>query len=37
VIGIFRQMFVPFMTIFPPAARAVKNLVTGLDHDVDLG
>jgi 2-polyprenyl-6-methoxyphenol hydroxylase-like FAD-dependent oxidoreductase len=37
VIGIFRQMFVPFMTAFPPVARAVKNLVTGLDHDVDLG
>jgi 2-polyprenyl-6-methoxyphenol hydroxylase-like FAD-dependent oxidoreductase len=36
VIGIFRQMVVPFMTVFPPAARAVKNLVTGLDHDVDL-
>jgi 2-polyprenyl-6-methoxyphenol hydroxylase-like FAD-dependent oxidoreductase len=36
VIGIFRQMFVPFMTVFPPTARAVKNLVTGLDHKVDL-
>jgi 2-polyprenyl-6-methoxyphenol hydroxylase-like FAD-dependent oxidoreductase len=36
VIGIFRQMFVPFMTAFPPTARAMKNLVTGLDHDVNL-
>jgi 2-polyprenyl-6-methoxyphenol hydroxylase-like FAD-dependent oxidoreductase len=36
VIGIFRQMFVPFMTTFPPTARAVRNLVTGLDHNVDL-
>ena len=36
VIGIFRQMFVPFMTTFPPTARAMKALVTGLDHNVDL-
>ena len=34
VVGILRQVFVPFMTTFPPAARAMKNLVTGLDHDV---
>lgn len=34
VVGIFRQMFVPFMTTFPPTARAMRNLVTGLDHDV---
>jgi 2-polyprenyl-6-methoxyphenol hydroxylase-like FAD-dependent oxidoreductase len=36
VVGIFRQMFVPFMTAFPPTARAMKNLVTGLDHDVQV-
>lgn len=34
VVGIFRQMVVPFMTAFPPTARAMKALVTGLDHDV---
>ena len=36
VVGIFRQMFVPFVTTFPPTARAMKNLVTGLDHDVNV-
>jgi len=34
VVGLLRQLFVPFMTAFPPSARAMKNLVTGLDHDV---
>lgn len=34
VVGILRQMFVPFMTSFPPTARAMRNLVTGLDHDI---
>jgi hypothetical protein len=27
-------MFGPFMTPFPPTARAVRNQVTGLDHDI---
>lgn len=36
VVGMLRQLFVPFMTSFPPSARAMKNLVTGLDHDVQV-
>jgi len=36
VVGLLRQLFVPFMTSFPPSARAMKNLVTGLDHDVNV-